>query len=256
MTASAPSPIRTLRYPAPRARRTRSLASQNKKDPVWLFDLDNTLHDTSHKIFAEISKGMTAAVCESLGCDEEEANTLRARYWERYGATVIGMVRHHGIDAHEFLRRSHDFDVKQLVRADRGLAHRLKQLPGRKILVTNAPLDYARAVLAHLGILRAFDSFWGLEQMRFHGEFRPKPSAALLRHILACEGVTPSQAVLVEDTLPNLRGARQAGMRTVHVFHPGTPWATLEKGRPLYVDLRVNSIADLLLRRRPLRDRR
>ena len=128
----------------------------DRREPVWLFDLDNTLHDTSHAIFAEISRGMTAAVCEALDCDADTANLLRSRYWERYGATVIGMVRHHGVDAHEFLHRSHSFDVAPLVRAERGLAHRLSRLPGRKVLVTNAPLHYARNVLAHLGILRAF----------------------------------------------------------------------------------------------------
>lgn len=249
---------RQLRYPAPRAQRTRKVDADAKAKPgerVWLFDLDNTLHDTSHAIFAQISLGMTAAVREALDCDEATAHQLRSRYWERYGATVIGMHRHHGVDPYKFLRRSHSFDLKPLIRADKGLAHRIRQLPGRKVLVTNAPLHYAMGVLRHLGIHRAFDSFWALEQMRFHGEFRPKPSPALLRHIMAREGAVPSRTVLVEDTLPNLRGARQAGLRTVHIFHPGTPFATQEKGRPLYVDLRVNSIADLLLRRRPLRGR-
>lgn len=257
MTAvSAPRGLRVLRYPAPRARRTRSAVPPlPRSQPLWLFDLDNTLHDTSHAIFAQISLGMTAAVCETLGCDEATAHELRARYWKRYGATVIGLVRHHGVDAHSFLHRSHSFDVRALVKAERGLARRLASLPGRKVLVTNAPLQYAREVLSHLGILRAFDSLWGLEQMRFHGNFRPKPSPALLRHILAHEGAVPAQAVLVEDTLPNLRGARQAGLRTVHVYHPGTPFARMQHGRPLYVDLRVNSIADLLLRKRPVRGR-
>jgi putative hydrolase of the HAD superfamily len=71
--------------------------------------------------------------------------------------------------------------------------------------------------------------------------------------VLAREGVPARQAVLVEDTLANLRGARRAGLRTVHVFHPGTPFARGRAQRPSYVDLRVNSVSDLLLRRRPLR---
>jgi len=245
---------RTLRYPAVRSQRSRQTAGESR-GPVWLFDLDNTLHNTSHAIFPAINLGMTAAVQEALDCDAQTANQLRSHYWARYGATVIGMQRHHGVDPHDFLHRSHSFDVAPLIRADKGLAWRLKRLPGRKVLVTNAPLHYARAVLKHLDILHVFDSLWALEQMRYHGVFRPKPSCALLRHLLAREGVDPARAVLVEDTLPNLRGARRAGLRTVHIFHPGTPFATQEKGRPLYVDLRVNAIADLLLRRRPLRGR-
>lgn len=244
---------RHLLRPAARQRRSRRIAT-GAPQRLWLFDLDNTLHDTSHAIFPRINLGMTQAVVEALGVDVDAANLLRTQYWKRYGATVIGLVRHHGIDAGSFLLRSHDFDVAPLIRAERGLAQRLRSLPGRKVLLTNAPFHYARAVLRHLGILNQFDSLWALEHMRLHGEFRPKPSPALLRYVLAREGVPASRAVLVEDTLDNLRGARQVGLRTVHVYHPGTPFAKSHaRNRPGYVDLRVNSIRDLLLRRRPLR---
>ena len=222
------------------------------RERVWLFDLDNTLHDTSYKIFREMNLGMTAAVMESLDVNEETANGLRTMYWKRYGATMLGLVRHHGVDPHQFLRRSHSFDVAPLIRAERGLASKINRLPGRKVLVTNAPLHYARAVMKHLKILRCFDSVWGIEQMQVHGHFRPKPSVALMRHILAHEGIRPQRAVLVEDTTANLRGARHAGMKTVHVFHAGTPHARGKRGRPNYVDLRVNCVSDVLLQKRRL----
>lgn len=239
---------------SPKARLSRSRrTAQASGTRLWLFDLDNTLHDTSHAIFSHIDRGMTAAVAEALGVDDATANETRTRYWQKYGATVIGMVRHHGVSAADFLARCHDFDVAPLIRHEKGLAEKLKRLPGRKVLLTNAPLDYARSVLHHLGILRQFDGLWALEHMRLHGQYRPKPSAALLRYVLAREGVAPADAVLVEDTLANLRGARRAGLRTVHVYHPGTPFARFGHCRPAYVDLRVNSVTDLLTRRRPLR---
>jgi putative hydrolase of the HAD superfamily len=224
-----------------------------QQSPVWLFDLDNTLHDTSHKIFREINIGMTAAVMETLELDEAAASELRTRYYRRYGATLLGLVRHHSIDPHAFLQRSHAFAVAPLVKAERGLRDKLNRLPGRKVLFTNAPLHYARAVLKHLGILRCFDHLWGIEQMQFLGRFRPKPSVSLMRHILAHEGIHPRRAVLVEDTIENLRSARKAGLRTVHVFHPGSPFGRFKNGRPHFVDLRVNCIGDLLLQKRPLR---
>ena len=256
---------RTLHFPRVRSRRARVHTPQSvlrsrtgerttqTQPPVWLFDLDNTLHDASYKIFPEINLSMTAAVMESLDVDEPTANVLRTKYWKRYGATMIGMVRHHNISAHDFLHRSHRFDVRPLIRAEKGLAFKLNQLPGRKVLVTNAPLHYARAVLKHLGILRCFDSLWGVEQMRLHGHFRPKPSVTMMRHILAHEGVHPKRAILVEDTLENLRGARAAGLRTVHVFHPGTPFSHGKNGRPDFVDLRVKNVGHLLLRKQPVR---
>lgn len=248
--------MRTRTLVAPKARLVRARRQQaGTHSRLWLFDLDNTLHDTSHAIFPYIDRAMTAAVAEFLSVDEDEANRLRRLYWQRYGATVIGMVRHHGVDADAFLARCHDFDTASLVRAEKGLAYKLRRLPGRKVLLTNAPLDYAREVLKHLGILQQFKSVWSIEHMRWHAQYRPKPSDALLRYVLAREGVAPHQATLVEDTLVNLRSARRVGLRTVFVHHPGTPFGAARHARPAYVDLRVNAVSDLLLARRPIRVR-
>lgn len=213
---------------------------------VWLFDLDNTLHDASRGIFKRINVAMQRAVAHMVGCDMTTADTLRIRYWKAYGATVIGMVRHHAADPHEFLRLSHDFDVRPLVHSEPGLARKLACLPGRKILLTNAPTDYARQVLSQLGVLPQFEALWSIDHMRLQGRIRPKPSLALMRQVMARLDVPPRQTVLVEDTLKNLKSAHQLGMRTVHIFHPGTPFSSLYRGRAPYVDIRVNSLGRLL----------
>ena len=100
--------------------------------PVWLFDLDNTLHDASHAIFGAIDRRMTDYVERALGIDRAEANRLRTLYWRRYGATLLGLVRHHGIDPHHFLRETHDFDVAELLRAERGSRGCLHGCPGAR----------------------------------------------------------------------------------------------------------------------------
>ncbi|ARP83953.1 pyrimidine 5'-nucleotidase [Bordetella genomosp. 8] len=243
---------RHLLRPAARLRRSRRTVTAAPQR-LWLFDLDNTLHNTSHAIFPRIDAGMARAVAETLGVDLDTANELRTKYWKRYGATVIGMVRHHGVNAETFLRMSHDFDVLPLLKSESGLPAKLRRLPGRKVLLTNAPLHYARTVLRHLGLLSHFDSLWAIEHMNWHGNFRPKPSAILLKRVLAREGASAAHTVLVEDTLENLRGARRAGLRTVHIHHPGTPFSKGGRNRPGYVDLRVHSVSELLLQRRPLR---
>ncbi|TEA78333.1 pyrimidine 5'-nucleotidase [Allopusillimonas ginsengisoli] len=233
--------------------RVRKLAGGAQCAPVWLFDLDNTLHDCSRGIFGAIDTAMSRAVADTLGLEKAAADEIRHRYWKRYGATVIGMVRHHGARAGDFLERSHNFEIAPLVHSERGLARKLACLPGRKILLTNAPLRYAREVLNTLGILHCFDGLWAIDHMTLQGRMRPKPSAALMRQVLARLGVPARRVILVEDTLRNLRGARQVGMRTVHVFHPGTPFSALYSGRGLYVDARINAIGHLLVGRCGLR---
>jgi putative hydrolase of the HAD superfamily len=214
--------------------------------PVWLFDLDNTLHDASHAIFGAIDRRMTDYVERELGVERGEANRLRTLYWRRYGATLLGLVRHHGVDPHHFLRETHDFDVAELLRAERGLVRLFARLPGRKLLLTNAPLAYAGSVLRELSLHRHFVTRYSIERMRVHGTYRPKPSRLMLRSMLARERIRPSAAVLVEDSVANLKAARSLGVKTVLITRHGAPAARKSSGAA--VGLRISSLHELARR--------
>ena len=69
----------------------------NSRRLTWLFDLDNTLHDASHAAFGPTNQAMTDYIAEHLGVSHEEAWSLRQHYWKRYGATLLGLVKHHGV---------------------------------------------------------------------------------------------------------------------------------------------------------------
>ena len=71
--------------------------------PVWLFDLDDTLHDASTASFPALHVAMGAYIETHLGLAGADASALRHRYWKRYGATLLGLVRHHAVDAAHFL---------------------------------------------------------------------------------------------------------------------------------------------------------
>ena len=64
-----------------------------QRSTVWLFDLDNTLHNASHATFGGIDRAMTEYIVRELGLPAAEADTLRYRYWLRYGATLLGVDR-------------------------------------------------------------------------------------------------------------------------------------------------------------------
>ena len=230
--------------------RVRPAGSRTRRPPVWFFDLDNTLHDASHAIFRAIDTRMTSYVERHLEVDRVEADRLRRHYWLRYGATLLGLVRHHGVDARHFLRETHDFEVVDLLRAERGLWQLFARLPGRKVLLTNAPARYAKAVVRALAIDRHLGARYTIETMRLHGTFRPKPSRGMLRHMLARERVPRGGAVLVEDSAANLRAARSVGFRTVlvtgHTRGPSRPAGS-------YVGLRVHSVLELPRARARLR---
>ena len=102
---------------------------------VWIFDLDNTLHNATPHIFPRINVAMTAYLKTHLGLDEAEATLLRRHYWQRYGATLIGLMRHHATDPRHFLRDTHRLpDLERLLIHEPGLRATLRRLPGRKLV--------------------------------------------------------------------------------------------------------------------------
>ena len=187
-----------------------------KKHPVWLFDLDNTLHDASHAAFGEMHVAIGEYVVEHVGVTSEEAQHLRQKYWLRYGATLLGLVRHHGVRAAHFLEQTHRMPgLEERLRMSAHDRAALARLPGRKVILTNAPRDYAMRVLNTLGLTKFFDQVLTIEDMTMFGALRPKPDARMLRRVVARLGVAPSRCVLVEDTLVHLKAARSIGMRGV-----------------------------------------
>ncbi|MBB3117221.1 pyrimidine 5'-nucleotidase [Pseudoduganella violacea] len=237
-----------------------------RSDPVWLFDLDNTLHNASHAIFPAIKTNMNAYMARVLGdgdtpADMETVNAARTLYWQRYGATLLGLVRHHGVNASHFLDETHTMeDLRAMMRHEKGLGRLLKRLPGRKILLTNAPHRYSTAVLRHMGLQRQFSHHISIESMRVHRELRPKPSKLMLRSLMRKQGVTARRCILVEDTLANLRTAHMLGMRTVWVTQyliVGDPIGSAHPpkrlNRPAWVDVKVKSVKHLPARLSRLR---
>ena len=206
----------------------------HRKMRIWLFDLDNTLHNASAHVFPHINRSMMAYICQHLNIDEAAATQLRQTYWDRYGATLLGLMRHHDTDPRHFLHHTHQFpDLPGMIIAERGLRAKLQRLPGRKIIFSNAPRIYTDAVLRIAGVRRCFDAVYSVEQLHY----KPKPTTAGFMHLLRDENLDPRNCVMVEDTLLNLKTAKRLGMKTVWV-------SACTRGSP-FVDVKVNSVLEL-----------
>lgn len=246
------------------------MSTSSLQSPVWLFDLDNTLHDASHAIFPAISANMNTYIARVLSVDgapatQEMVEAARLGYWKRYGATLLGMMRHHQVCAKDFLHQTHDIGpLEALLRAERGLARLLRRLPGRKILLTNAPNSYSTEIVRRLKLHNHFSHHVAIEHMHVHGQLRPKPSKLMLRRLLRKHGIAAQRCILVEDTLANLRTARQLGLRTVwvtqylrHTARMSDPIGKAPLPRTLkcpgYVNVKVKSVRQLPTRLSGLR---
>jgi putative hydrolase of the HAD superfamily len=201
---------------------------------AWIFDLDNTLHNASPHIFPHINRSMTEYLQRHLGLDEHAAGELRRHYWQRYGATLLGLIRHHGTDPDHFLWHTHQFpDLARMVVAEPALKATLRRLRGPKFVFSNAPVRYAGAVLEILGIAGLFEDVVTIE----HTRFRPKPDSYGFLRLVARHRLRADRCIMVEDSLDNLRTAKRLGMTTV--------WVTRSARRPGYVDAAVRNVLDL-----------
>lgn len=202
--------------------------------PLWIFDLDDTLHDASRHIFPHINRSMTAYLQEHLQLEEGAANVLRQHYWRRYGATLSGLMRHHGTNPEHFLWYTHQFtELDSMVLREPRLGHVLRCLPGKKVVFSNAPQHYAKAVLKLLRLTDLFDELVAVEQTGY----RPKPEYFGFRYVMRRHKVRAAQCVMIEDSLVNLQAAKRLGMRTV--------WVTAETKNALCVDVKIRNVMQL-----------
>jgi putative hydrolase of the HAD superfamily len=198
---------------------------------AWIFDLDNTLHNAAAHVFPHINQSMSEYLQEHLGLDESAATELRRHYWKRYGATLLGLMRHHGTDPRHFLWHTHQFpDLARMLVHEPQLRATLRRLPGRKFVFSNSPVHYSSAVLKMLGIADLFDGVFSIEQTRY----RPKPDSYGFLRLCRLNHLRPRRCIMVEDMLENLRTAARLGMKTV--------WVTKSARAPGYVDVKVANL--------------
>ncbi|CAN4275337.1 COG1011 Predicted hydrolase (HAD superfamily) [Methylophilaceae bacterium] len=201
---------------------------------VWVFDLDDTLHNASAHIFPVMNQAMTNYIMDTLAMDEATAHDLRRHYWRVYGATLKGLMRHHQTNPQHFLKVTHQFDdLAERVIAVKRLRHLIKSLAGRKVVFTNAPRDYALRVLNLLGIADCFELVFSVESTKFHA----KPSVRGFQLLLASLRVKASDCVLLEDNAAALMTAKRLGMKTVLL--------SKKYHKPSFVDYRINQVLAL-----------
>lgn len=201
---------------------------------IWIFDLDDTLHNASVHIFPVMNRAMTRYMMEALDLDEPAAHSMRQHYWRIYGATLKGLMRHHDIDPHHFLNETHRFEnLPELVIQVKRLRHMLQGLTGRKLVFTNAPRHYAMRVLELLGIDDIFELIFSVESTQFHA----KPSARGFQKLLKTIKAKASDCIMLEDSLPALMTAKRLGMKTI--------WVSKKLKKPDFVDYRISTVLAL-----------
>jgi putative hydrolase of the HAD superfamily len=178
-----------------------------------LFDVDDTLYAKSAGVMDIVRGRISAYMALRLRMDEETIRELRTRYWRQHGSTMRGLILEFGIDPDDYLSYVHDFSVAGLLSGNERLGSILSALPWHRFVLTSATAEHAQQVLAALGVRDCFERVFDIRATAYVG----KPHPAAYQHVLAALGIAAEDCVAIDDSMPNLRTAREMGMITVLV---------------------------------------
>lgn len=186
---------------------------------VWLFDLDNTLYPAACNLFPQVERRMGEFITKHFGITLPEAKALQKRLFQEHGTTLRGLMSEHGIDARDFLDFVHDVDLS-VIRPSPELDGALKQLPGRKLIFTNADQPYTERILERMGVAHHFEGIFDIVA----SEYLPKPQPEPYDMLIERFGIDPEKTIFFEDSARNLEPAHARGMMTVWIEHDA-PWS-------------------------------
>ncbi len=179
-----------------------------------LFDLDGTLYSGATTMFDQVRANIRRWLMQALSVSAEEAFRLNNEYFQTYGTTMAGLLRHHPeVDIEDYLRAVHQVDVGHYLHPSPELAAMLASLPVHKVVFTNAIHEWGERVLTALGIREHFEAIIDVRTVHYLG--KPHPTA--YQKALAQLHTTATECVMVEDQARNLAPAHEIGMRTVWV---------------------------------------
>lgn len=191
-----------------------------------LWDLDNTLYRLNEALDRSYNNAVAYAVIEwGLDIDYDAAFKIAEDGWREKRFSARYFIDHHKIPIR---------DLHFLV--DKHLNHKLIEKceetcrlfagnPASHALITHAARRWGITVLDHLGLTPWFPdhAVFGYETYDFASKAESRKSFEMA---LTAINKNPSDCLMVEDTMENLRVAHDMGMTTVLVHHGKVPDST------------------------------
>ena len=203
---------------------------QNHAKPTWLFDLDNTLYDASEGILEQIHVQINKYLAQRFSVTETEAAEMRHGLFLKYGTTLGGLLKEHGeMDVPEYFTYTYDVNLDHIKPAVT-LNELLGEISGQKFIFTNSEANYAKRVLAKMGIEQHFDGIFDIVA----ADCVSKPQQHPYDKVCQTFKLNPAQTIFIDDMAHNLKPAKDMGMTTVWLKTPHS--MSLQKGSLDHVD--------------------
>ncbi len=208
---------------------------------VWLFDYDLTLY-AERAVIDSLDLRISLFVQKTLQCTFDEAVRIRKDYLHRFGTTLAGLRRVHGVLPDDYFDFIHEPEPLTYPSFSRARLETLRSIRGPRYVFTNGRSDWSRAGISRMKISECFRKIVGLENLGWEG--KPAESAyEKMEKVLLADGVlragdSSRKIVLLDDSLKNLKPAHDRGWTTV--------WVHADSGEDAaFADARISSLTDL-----------
>jgi HAD superfamily hydrolase (TIGR01509 family) len=190
---------------------------------LTIFDCDGVLIDSEI-----IASEVIAAALLGEGCEMSAAEVTERFIGLSDEDFADAMADAIGHSASRDMREGIDAEISrrlETVRAVPGISAMLDHLDGPRCVCSNSGSDYLRNTLTTAGLYDRFKPY--VFAAREVGTKRGKPDPNVFLFAASEFGVTPRDIVVVEDSIPGMRAAVAAGMRTVGFIGGAHAWRGL-----------------------------
>ena len=210
----------------------------DKNFSSWIFDLDDTLYPHEENIFVQVKQKITEFISKDLNLNLRDADIERKRLYSSYGTSLRGLMTERNVNPKHFLEFVHDIDLT-VVKENPELNQALKNIRGHKIIFTNGSFKHAEKVLERLGIKGNFSNIHSIET----SNYIPKPSVEAYYNLIRKENIISKKSIMFEDTVWNLKTAKDLGMTTVLISPKNH---LLENNKSDYIDYNITDLVKFL----------
>ena len=204
-----------------------------------IFDCDGVLYKDLDAVFSQVSKKMGEYISRKLNVDLKKAKELQRNYFHKYNTSLNGLMIHHKIDPHEFLKYVHDINL-DFLKKDTLLREELLKLDVNNFVYTNGSRDHVNNITKHLGIDDLFDGVFDIVD----GQFIPKPQIEPFKVLIKKFDINPEETVFIEDIAKNLSVKKELNLKTVWLIN-NEYWGKQDSDKN-YIDVRIENLTSFL----------
>ncbi len=195
---------------------------------IW--DMDGVLYPYNTPCLDAIITAISKAVPTlNPSIDQKQAHEIATLSRATHRNAFTTLVQDHGFEINELVTASFDrIDIDAMITPDQKQADIIRSFGANQVILTLADTDWALRVVKHLGLYDVFNEA-NIITCSKTPDMAKSASTKPFLYALDHMGFDPACTIMVEDTVRNLKHAKDVGLTTALVYGEA-------ENKPEYVD--------------------